>query len=235
MSDENQSEGKTEGGGEQNANSASLPNQSQLSSGDLVSAIATLQKKLDAQDGEIRALKGGKDKAVDRVEKSNTELLAKLGKYLNVDEKTIQDAQRQSVLDDLIAERLNGQQPEPIPQGSGIGQGAKTGSIDVLNQYGLNANDPDVAEAIQGKGGLELELAVSKVALKRATKPVADASAATSVVGRPTPPVGVEENTKKYVEEIKAASGKGSQFGNAIKDKYRNLGVPVDEITFKIS
>lgn len=49
----------------------------------------------------------------------------------------------------------------------------------------------------------------------------------------PRPP-SVEENMNKYINEMKDARGKGNQFGNAIKEKYRKLGVPVDEITFRV-
>lgn len=232
MTEENQTEGKVETGGEQSANPVSSSAQSQPSSGDLAQTIASLQKKLDAQDGEIRALKGGKDKAVDRVEKSNAEMLERFAKYLNVDAATLQDAQRQSVLDDLIAERMRGPQPEPTPQGSGSGQGAKVELFDLLKQYGLNENDPDVANALSGaKNSVEAENAILKVVVKRANKPIPDASASTAAQGKPAQSANLESLTAQYQKDMLA--NRGNRFAlDKIKADAKKAGVPVDTIVF---
>lgn len=119
---------------------------SQPLSGDFAQLIAGLQKKIDAQDGEIRALKSGKDKAVDRVVKSNEETLAKFAKYLNVDEEQLKKAQRESLLDDLIAERNGGHQPAAPISGKVETQGNSTelGFIDTALE--LPANDSRVTD-----------------------------------------------------------------------------------------
>ena len=102
------------------------PTTPQSSEENFADLIANLQRKIDAQDGEIRALKSGKDKAVDRVVRSNEEMLAKFAKYLNVDENQIREAQRQSVMDELIEERMGGRnQTGPTLQGSGGGNGSQ--------------------------------------------------------------------------------------------------------------
>ena len=127
MTDETFSEGNSADGG-QNAKSDASPTQSQPLDAGLSKAIANLQKKLDEQDGEIRALKGGKDRAVDRAVKSNEETLAKLAKYLDVEPAQIQKAQRDSVLDDLIAERMGTSQSQAPISGRGGTRDAETDS-----------------------------------------------------------------------------------------------------------
>ncbi len=142
-------EGNLEDAGEPGANSNSSASQSQPLEASFTELMATLQKKVDAQDGEIKALKSGKDKAVDRAIKSQEETLAKLAKYLNVDETQVREAQRQSVLDDLVAERVGRNQPDqPIGGTVGSGGNAAEQSIDVESTLkAMQFEDNDVALA----------------------------------------------------------------------------------------
>lgn len=146
MSIENPNEGNQSGNGDGNANSQSSNQASQPLEGDLAVIVAGLQKKIDAQSGEINALKSGKDKAVNRVEKSNEEMLEKLGKLLNVDPQKIQEAQRQSVLDDLVAERTGRVQPVSASVGTGANTGVtvELGVIDSALE--LPSNDSRVTD-----------------------------------------------------------------------------------------
>lgn len=208
------------------------PDQSQV--------LLKIQKDLELTRSELKGLQGRQDKETNEVQRFMGEVKKRMASGMSLEdaEKSITAEQQAAQKDDLLFKiaRKVGVLDESPSNIAGNDTPVANDKASTLKQYNLDANDPDVAEAIRGETDpLKVKLAALEVAYKRATKPVADASAAVSVVGRPTPPIGVEENTKKYVEEIKAASGKGSQFGNAIKDKYRNLGVPVDEITFKIS
>lgn len=153
-------EGNTAAGGEPNANSTSSQPQGQPLEATLAETIATLQKKLEAQDGEIRALKSGKDKAVDRALKTQEETLAKLAKYLDVDESKVREAQRQSVLDDLISERLGGTPSAQPIQGRVGAQDDPAGSRTVDNfsvadaiaeveAYQLPPNDPNFIDLLR--------------------------------------------------------------------------------------
>ena len=58
-----------------------------------------------------------------------------------------------------------------------------SGKASALQQYNLDANDPDVAEAILGKDGSEFKLAALEVAYKRMTKPQPDISASPTIQG----------------------------------------------------
>ena len=159
-------EGNPEDAGGANANSTPSLSQSQPLEANFAELIAGLQKKIDAQDGEIRALKSGKDKAVDRVVKSQEETLAKLAKYLNVDESQVREAQRQSVLDDLVAERVGRVPPEQPIQGRVESQGNAV-ELQVIDQMlDLPANDSRVTELKLKYSGNPVEYGKAALALK---------------------------------------------------------------------
>jgi hypothetical protein len=157
--DEKPNEGNPQAGGEPNANSTSSQGQGQPLEANLAKTIADLQRKIDAQDGEIRALKSGKDKAVTRVEKSQEEMLAKLARYLDVDENKVREAQRQSVLDELVTERLGGSQTASTIQGRVDEQGVPAGTrsfdasdaISDVEAYNLSPNDADFITLLRDK------------------------------------------------------------------------------------
>ena len=152
-------ERKLSAGGEGEANADSSKQPPQSLEANLAKTIADLQRKLEAQDGEIRALKSGKDKAVDRLEKSTGETLAKLAQYLNVDEDQLRKAQRESVLDDLIAERLVGNQSgstirgrveeQDAKQGTQSGQISFAEASEELESFELSPNDPAFIELMR--------------------------------------------------------------------------------------
>jgi len=143
---DNPNVGNQQNAGGQDANPEPSTGQSQPSEGNFAELIAGLQKRLETQDGEIRALKSGKDKAVSRVEKSNEEMLAKLAKYLDVDERKVAEAQRQSVLDDLVAERVGGRQPVSSSPGKDEGKGGTVELQFIDNALELPADDSRVTD-----------------------------------------------------------------------------------------
>lgn len=147
-------ERKGQDAGDADAKPTSSQPDPQSSEVNFAELIANLQKKIDAQDGEIRALKSGKDKAVDRVVKSQEETLAKLAKYLDIDETKVREAQRQSVLDELVEERIGSKgQPNDASQGSGAAQGNKVELQYIDTALDLPANDSRVTDLKLKHGG----------------------------------------------------------------------------------
>jgi hypothetical protein len=156
------------------------------------------------------------------------------GMSLEQAEKSITAEQQAAQKDELlfkIAEKV-GVLGEPSQNTAGNGGNVTIDRASTLQQYGLNANDPDVAEAIRGKSDpLELKLAALEVAYKRATKPVADASASPAVNARPAPPANVESLTADYQKEMIAARGNKTAI-IATREKYKKLGVPIESVVF---
>lgn len=138
--------------GGQNANSEPSNPGQPLKEPTLSDVNATLQKvlqKLDSHDGTLRALQSGKDKAVTRIEKSNQELYQIIGQRLGVPIEKVQEAQRQSVLDEMVNERLAGNNSQQqVPPGSGTQPGTQESfdSASIKQVLGLPSNDPRVAE-----------------------------------------------------------------------------------------
>lgn len=139
-------EGNQQDEGDEDANSKSSESKGQPLEADFAETIAKLQRTVDAQQGEINALKSGKDKAVDRVEKSNKETLAKFAKYLNVDDTQLQEAERQAAIDDLIAERTGKSQSKQSISGKVDGKD-NTAELQVIDkEFGLPENDSRVTD-----------------------------------------------------------------------------------------
>lgn len=231
-------EGNQNGEGGSNANSTPSSPGGQPLEADFTKVIANLQKKIDAQQGEINALKSGKDKAVDRVIKSQEETLARLATYLNVDEKQVREAQRQSVLDDLVAERIGGRSlPEPTPQGRGESSSTAAELQDVDDLLDLPANDSRVTDLKLKYGN---DLAAYKAEAKKlkgqitTTNPPSPAEMPLPA-GLPPPRRGdksPEQLQADMTKELTAASQtlRGDQKLRAIaaiKAKYRGEGLSV--------
>ena len=205
---------------------------------ELKSAFDLAVKKLEAQDGEIKALKSGKDKAVDRAVQSITPLkeqVEKLAKHLNISEAEVLKAQRELALDEIVSERIGGGfQPKQDAQGNAPKQGS-TVEFDIVDELlELPKNDPRVTQ-------LRLENK-DVVAYKEAAKAFkASLSANPPTPAEQLPPQGsaarrdgAEELQRRYLEEMNGARGKGYATGNAIKAKYREKGVPVDDLLLSV-
>lgn len=225
---ENNLEGNSENSGGANANSTPSKSESQPLGENFAETIATLQKKIDAQQGEINALKSGKDKAVDRVVKSQEETLAKLAKYLNVDETQIREAQRQSVLDDLIAERMgNKSQPEQAIQGRVESPGASVELQVIDRMLDLPANDSRVTElklkytdpVEYGKAALALQKSLNTQPPSPAEQLLPEGRSASTTYSQDQ----IDADLEKYVDLNKNRSLNRIQI-NILEDKLRKAG-----------
>lgn len=160
------------------------PDQSQV--------LLNIQKQLEQTRSELRGLQGRQDKETNDVQRAMGELKKRLDSGMSFDEaqKSIaadNEVAAEKALIRKIAEKVGVLDESPSTP-AGNGQPMANDKASTLQQYGLDANDADVAEAIRGKSDpLEIKLAALEVAYKRATKPSPDASASTAVQGRPAP------------------------------------------------
>ena len=149
-----QTEGNPNGTGGANANSTPSDPKSQPSLEEQLAALRTTlevtAKKLDAHDGTLRALQSGKDKAVDRAVgelQPLKETVAKIAKHLGISEDAVLKAQRELVLEDLVAERMGGGlQPQSNGQGSPAPRGNAVELQIVDELLELPANDSRVTQ-----------------------------------------------------------------------------------------
>jgi hypothetical protein len=159
-------EGNPEDAGGTNANSTPSESQSQPLEANFSEVVANLQRKIDAQQGEINALKGGKDGALDRIEKNQKDTFARIAKYLDVDVEVVRKAQRELALDDLVSERLNNPQPAQPIAGTVAKQGASA-ELQVIDQMlDLPANDARVTDLKLKYAGNPVEYGKAALALR---------------------------------------------------------------------
>ncbi len=160
------------------------PDQSQV--------LQKLQKDLELTRRELQGLQGRQDKETNEVQRAMGELKKRLDSGMSFDEaqKSIaadNEVAAEKAMIRRIAQKLDVLDESPSNT-TGNSVPVANDKASTLQQYNLDANDPDVAEAIRGKNDpTEVRLAALEVALKRATKPTPDASASPAVQGRPSP------------------------------------------------
>jgi hypothetical protein len=239
--DEKPNEGNLQTGGEPNANSTSSQGQGQPLEANLAKTIADLQRKIDSQDGEIRALKSGKDKAVTRVEKSQEEMLAKLASYLGVDENKVREAQRLSVIDELVSERLGGSQTASTIQGRVEDQGVPAGtrSFDVsdaiseVEKYELSPNEADFIALMRDKNLTKEKVQEYILRKVKPQKPVSEAGVIQPAATGGIQPADLKTLTDNYIKDMRAAAGPGkAALRNEIKNNAIKAGVNIHNIDF---
>lgn len=110
-------------------------------------------KELKSEVARLKKLaQSDKDRAASRAETKADSALNQIevvAKYLKIDPKQVEEAQRQSVLDELVNERLQGRN-QPVVQAGGTGavqQGSSQVNFsDVDSELGLNPNDPRLTQ-----------------------------------------------------------------------------------------
>jgi len=160
------------------------PDQSQV--------LLKIQKDLELTRSELKGLQGRQDKETSEIQRFMGEVKKRMANGMSLEqaEQSITAEQQAAQKDDLLFKiaRKVGVLDESPSNTTGNSVPVANDKASTLQQYGLDANDADVAEAIRGKSDpLEIKLAALEVAYKRATKPSPDASASTAVQGRPAP------------------------------------------------
>jgi hypothetical protein len=98
---------------------------------------------------------------------------------------------------------------------------------DIVSSYGLDANDPEVIQAVLSQtDSKDAELAAARLLRKRQTQPSTSPTAASTIIATPPAPAGKEALTKQYRLDMLAAKGKPAEI-RAIKDKAIQNGVDI--------
>lgn len=194
---------------------------------------AKLEEKLKPVLAEVRGVQGRQDKDRNAFREFMDEFKAQKAKGLNDNEaeaaanlslKEKAEAQSDKQLLRQIAEKVLGS------SGSGNPATPDAKVIDVLKQYELDPNDPDVvAKVLTQTDPKDAELAALKMLRQRQSAP--SISAAPPALGTPPRQPSDVEQLTKYRAEMLSARGKPADL-NAIKEKYRKAGVPVDNVIF---
>ena len=192
--------------------------------------FAALQKQVNELAAQNRGLQKGLDKRLDH---DIMPVIKQVAKRLGIDEAQVLQAQRDEVLDSLIAERLA---PQSVSTpGTGAVQTAPVEVTKIASQYGLDAND---ASFVAGLGNetdaTKVELAIARRAHDKANQPSPTAAQGTAPVGGniPQPKVG-EELVGEYTKQMLAARG-NKALGEQIKAEFRKKGCPVDKVIFGV-
>lgn len=203
----------------------------------LQSTLETLTKRVDEIDKSYRTMQGDKDRGVKRVERDLDDLKKLIGEYETFKTRGLEpDAAieevdfRQSIrelkqtLQDLKGGSL------PVKTGTGTAGGGADDADRLIEELGLSANDPEVVTALRGDSPT---VAIARLAQRRASQPASHPAAAPPLTGGGGSTGGPESLKNDYIREMLAARGK-KMLLKEIKEKYRKLGAPVDNITFSV-
>lgn len=197
----------------------------------LTGDVASLAATVKALQGEIAALKGGKDAAVNRMEKAVAPLLD-YAKYLpNVSEEEIAEARRKAALDEFIAEKYGQNQPAPSSPAQVTPPAAQVDAQSIVTALQLNANDPDVAKIVVEKTGPELIAALANVAVAKKLQPSPTPAQGAAPVGGVPPQETLDSLAAEYTKEVQANFGKREVI-KAIQARYKAKGLDVTKIGF---
>ena len=224
---ENLPEGNQALVGDEDANPKSSDEQGQPSESDLKTLIATLTKRFDAQDGEIRALKGGKDRAVARMENAVNPLLEKLKEH-GVDENKIRSAQRDLVIDELYAAKYGEQQPDQAAPGR-VAETAGDVEVQakVLAKFKLDANDPAVSAVLRehGSNSIDFAMHIGELAGKKASQPIPSGLTETPIGGGEQQHAPTDAEKEVMYVQLKAAYRTPTKSAKEIQRLEKALGM----------
>ena len=155
--------------------------------------------------GMIGSMQSDKDKAAFRAEalsKDNAGQIAKIAQYLNLPVEQVQEAQRRSVLDDLVRERIDNSQPV-VPAPSQVQQptGTQVQLSDIDAALELPANDPRLTALKIVHAGNPEAYAVAAGKLKASFNP--------------SPPSPVEQ-----LPNVRPVQQQQQPTGNALQQEY---------------
>lgn len=217
---------------------ASVSQQSGGSISDASELVRLLESKLDEKLkpvlAEVRGVQGRQDK-------DRTAFREFMDEFKKFKSKGLSDGEAEQAATDSLRDKeaanadklLLRQIAEKVlgTSGSGTTTTPDVKVVEVLKQYPeLDANDPDVVNKVLSlTDPKEAELAALRMLRQRASQP--SISAAATPQGAPAKQSSDAELLAKYREEMLGNRGKPTVL-NAIKDKYRKAGVPIDNVIF---
>ena len=200
----------------------------------LSAAIDSLNTKVDNFAKTVQTIQSGKDKSVAKVESEVGEIRAMLADYEKLKERlgpdgAVEQLELKQTLSSIQAQLHEFTRSVPAA-GAGNVQGETAEAAKVISGYGFSDSDPSVAHLYSLKGDA-LKAAAADMAFRRATQTTSPADASALSSGKAPSTQSIEALTSEYQKNMKAAQGKPTD-ARAIKEKYRSLGVPVDQVVF---
>ena len=212
------------GASDDKPNSGSVPSQAELDKELLTKIDSLVDKKLQSQ----------KDRRWSELERQYGEL-ADFRRVLDAvkagedPDKVYDTLERQHLIREVNAlktspSKASGKEPNQ----------AYEEAVRLIKDAGLD-NDPMVREVLGGtyNDPSEMLSAVAKKIIEKNHQPPSGVTAAQPNFAA-APPPSVNQYTQEYKKEMMGARGKGYAVGDAIKQKYRELGVDVDHTSFSV-
>ena len=191
--------------------------------------LLEIKKQLELTRSELKGLQSRQDKEQNEVQRFMGEVKKRMAKGMSLEEAeqaVVADSQAAAEKDLLhkIAQKVGVLDSPSTPAPTGNGQGQTIDAASTLSMYELNGNDPDVAAALASES--DVEKAALKVLFNRSKQPTPDASASTSVQGKPPSPMSDEQLKAEYIQKIRAARGKRQEI-KSLQEEYQKKGVDI--------
>jgi hypothetical protein len=210
--------------------------------GDVTQLLTQLEGKFSEQFGNLTKELRGLQSRQDKSESTFQQQLAKFNQIKTQGNLTDDQALAEMQRGDAEAQRWEKIDKRFDELAARIGGGGaptndSNAAAKVFESIGLDLKDVRVASALIRKYDTPeaVELAAYRLQREIAQAPNPSPAQFASSGSTSSGKKNVEELTQDYTKEIQEARGKGARFGEAIKQKYRDQGVPVDSITFKLS
>lgn len=175
-------------------------------------------------DRKVQSVKDKRLSKVDKIEES----LSRLGVLAELEEHGVtipSDLKMEMRLKELEARLNQGASPDLDAGTSTVTANADTARV--LDELKLDASDPEVLRVLSGAGDVTLGLA--KLAVRRVTAPSPTPEQAAASIGKPLTPPDGNALIGEYKTKVLANKGNANAI-RAIKEQYRQKGVPVDQV-----
>lgn len=192
----------------------------------LQTAFEALTKRLDEVDQRSKALQGDKDRAVNKTKSEVDELKRKFAEVEKLRKTGLDEDsafEELSFRDEIrnVREQLSKLNPaQPNPAGNGNGSAVDVAKV--IEQYGLDGNDPEVVDKVL-RGSLTAEqadIAALRLAYQRAKPSTSSPSAASAPSGKPA----VAENQDAKIARLSQLQKEPTKHRAEIKKLEGELG-----------
>ena len=203
------------------------------SQNELVELLKAQSKKLETFEKEIRGLQSKQDKG----DKQFKEFMADYQKQVaagvpdheayeiaqNNQNAKKRQAEREALLDQLLAER----------SGKSVGADSKLAKAKELAlKYGIDENDPSLAEIVSTKDEDRWEGEIAIRAIKKTSPQSLGGVPSMPATPSPSKP-DLQRLGEEYVNKVLEAKG-NKMLVRQLREEYRKKGVPVDNTVFSV-
>lgn len=204
---------------------------------DVKKLVSELKNKVDLQEKELRGLQGRQDKSDNAYQAFLVEYEKQKAKGLTNDEASEaaqstltrrENAKKQELLLEQIAQKLGLDSTSPLVQGSTKGIAADYEKV--IKAHGLDSNDAEVIALMRESGdALDFSLKASQLVARKQNAPTPNMAQEPARVSDPQPTPDGLALIGEYKRKVLANRGNRSAI-EAVKAEYAQKGVPVDNV-----